>query len=354
MRIDFRAFPLLVAAAAWACAPAADAPADPGALPLLGNVPYSPLEKVSFTMTDTDGRPYDFRAETDGHITLLFFGYTYCPDICPIHMATLSSALRELDPDVRERVRVVFVSVDPARDTPERLEQWLAAFDSSFVAVRGTDEEVAEALAFYRYPPPETSGEEVGYTVGHPASIYAFTPDDLGRAMYGVETTKAVWIHDLNLMAGHDWGTGEPGTGDASAAPAEEPAALAVAGDVQILDVYVPRPPAGDVTAVYLSLRNDGTVPDTLVGLSANVAARGTLHDMRHVEGRMVMEPLRGGVALPPGETVTLAPGGRHGMLEELKAELEPGTTVDVILRFSRAGPVAVQARVVRYEDLVR
>ncbi|HSG47004.1 MAG TPA: SCO family protein, partial [Longimicrobiales bacterium] len=103
------------------CSAPADAPRDPDALALLGTVPVTPLDKVSFTLTDTRGRPFDFRAETDGHITLLFFGYTFCPDICPVHMATLAAALTELDPGVRQDVRVVFVTVDPQRDTPERL-----------------------------------------------------------------------------------------------------------------------------------------------------------------------------------------------------------------------------------------
>jgi len=152
-----------------------------------------------FTLTDQNGRAVsgqDFR----GKLMLVYFGYTFCPDICPIHMATLAAALRELDPAVRNDIRVVFVTVDPERDTPERLAGWMAAFDSSFVGVRGSDEEIAEALAFYRYPPPDRSGDEPGYTVGHPALIYAFTPDNLGRAMYGADTRKNTWVNDLNVL----------------------------------------------------------------------------------------------------------------------------------------------------------
>ncbi len=343
---------LLVALAMVAlqgCAPPADKAPDPDALALKGTIPFEPLPKVSFTLTDTRGRPYDFRAETDGHITLLFFGYTYCPDVCPVHMATLASAMEELDPAVRDDIRVVFVSVDPERDTPERLHKWLSSFDSSFVGLRGTVEQVSDALAFYRYPPPEKSGEEEGYTVGHPAFIYAFTPDNRGRALYGVETTRAIWVHDLNLMAHHEWKA-------TPSAPADEDTArsLATAGDVRILDAYVPRPAAGDVAAVYLTLRNDGQVADTLVALAADVAARGSLHEMRMVDGQMKMAPLAGGIVVPPGATVELKPGGLHGMLEGLSRELEPGSTLKVVLRFAHGGLLAVPARVVRYEDVVR
>lgn len=340
---------VMAAVLAAACAPPAEAPADPDALPLKGTVPFAPLEKVDFVLTDTHGDAYDFRRETDGRIALLFFGYTYCPDICPIHMATLAAALRQLPEAVRSRITTVFVTVDPARDTPERLQGWLAAFDSTFVGLSGSDGDVAEALAFYGYHAPETSGEEVGYTVGHPALIYAFAPDNLGRAMYGPETPQAVWVHDLTLLAGHDW-SGSEGT---ATAPADTPPA-AEAGGIQVLDPVVPRPPTATTTAFYFTLRNTGTVADTLLGLSADVAERATLHDMVLSGNVMRMAPLEGGIPLEPGATVRLEPGARHGMLEGLLGLPEPGGTVTVVLHFARAGEVAVPARVVRYEDVGR
>jgi copper(I)-binding protein len=210
---------------------------------------------------------------------------------------------------------------------------------------------VADVLSFYRFPAPEKSGEEEGYTVGHPAWVYAFTPDDLGRALYGEETTKAIWKHDLSLMAGHDWTHGET-SGEEETEPAGP--VLATVGDVRVLDAYVPRPAAGDVTAAYLTLRNDGAAADTLVAISSDVSARGSLHDMEMKDGTMRMVPLEGGLVIPPGATVALKPGGRHGMLEGLDRELEPGSTVNLILRFARGGTAAVPARVVRYEDLTR
>jgi protein SCO1/2 len=341
--------------AASACAPPAETPSDPNDLPLRGTKPFAPMDKVSFTLADTHGEPFDFRKETDGKIALLFFGYTYCPDVCPMHMATLSTAMRELEPEVREQVRVVFVSVDPERDTPERLDQWLTAFDSSFVGVRGTLEDVSRALAFYRYPSPETSGEEVGYTVGHPALVYAFTPDNLGRAMYGVETPKAVWVHDLNLMAWHRWestSVEDPGPSADEGLASEE--ALASLGPLEVLDAYVPRPPAGETAALYLVLRNTGAVADTLLGFDTEASQSTSLHDMKMSDGVTHMVPMAGGLALPAGETVRLAPGGRHGMLEGLVMELEPGSGVDLTLRFARAGELRVTAHIIRYEDMVR
>lgn len=330
------------------CGPAPDR-SDPNPLGLLGTVPFSPLEKVDFTLPDTRGRPFDFRAETDGRIALLFFGYTFCPDICPIHMASLSAALRELEPEVRDRIVTVFVSVDPERDTPERLQGWLHAFDSSFVGVTGTEEELNRALAFYRYPPTQFSGEAVGYTVSHPALIYAFTPDNLGRALYGSDTPKAVWVHDLNRMAGHDWSpTGAPLDAPPGQALAAEEAGL------QVWDAVVPRPPTATTTAFYATVHNAGPEADTLVGIATGAAASAMLHDMVAEGGVMRMVHLHGGIALPAGGTVRLQPGGLHGMLVGLQGLPEPGSTVRIVLRFARAGEVALDARVVTYEDVGR
>lgn len=348
-----RRAPILAAAAGLAisaCAPPAERPVDPDDLPLRGTKPLAPMEKVDFTLTDTEGRPFDFRDRTDGSLTLLFFGYTYCPDVCPLHMATLASALAELDAEVRQAVRVVFVTVDPERDTPERLAQWLDAFDSTFVGLRGSPEEIAEILAFYRYPPPERGPEETGYLVGHPALVYAFTPDDLGRAMYGAETTQATWVHDLALMAGHPW----TGSGDAAAAQGPSPGVLGSVGPILVMDAYAPVPAAGSTTALYVTLLNTGGAPDTLVAVESEAAAGGMLHATVTEDGIIRMVPMAGGLELLPGVAARLEPGGGHGMLTGLTEELVAGRTLPVTLVMARAGRVTVAARIVRYADLPR
>jgi protein SCO1/2 len=333
-----RAATIMALLAMAACGPPADAPPQV-TLDLRGMQPYVPVEKVDFILTDTDGRPFDFRRETRGRLTFLFFGYTYCPDVCPIQMATLAAAMAELEPAERERVEVVMVSVDPDRDTPDRLRDWLAAFDSSFVGVRGPQEDVDEALAFYGYPPTEFGQiEGGGYLVGHPAYVYAFTPDDFGRAMYPATTTRQEWLHDLRILLEREW------EGVAGAESAESA--------LEVRDARAPAPPAGDRTALYLSMENRGAEADTLVAIATEVAGRSSLHDMEMTGGVMRMVPIVGGLPIPAGGTVTLEPGARHGMLEDLTRDLVPGGTFEVELTFARAGRVVVSVRVVRYEDL--
>jgi protein SCO1/2 len=357
-------------------------------LPFRGTKPLSPMGKVDFTMPAASGESYDFHRETEGRVALLFFGYTYCPDICAIHMATLARALEGLEPEERARVEVVFVTVDPERDTPQRLRGWLDAFDSTFVGVRGSTEEIEEALAYYRYPPPERSDDGQVYTVGHPALIYAFTPDGLGRVMYGPETSRQEWLHDLRMMLGYPWeaweedgsdglseaaggdsaGRGEgagggsddraphgadPGEGAGVPGDAGAGAVLGVAGGVEVLDAYAPAPADGGRTAVYLTLRNTGPGADTLRALATPAANSASLHDMRtDGSGMMRMVPIEG-VPVPAGESVMLAPGRRHGMLEGIGAgRMDPGDTIRATLTFARGGEVTVPVRVVSYDAL--
>lgn len=170
-----------------------------------GRVLPHPLEKPDFTFTDVDGRPYDFRRETEGFITLLFFGYTHCPDICPVHMANIGAVLRDLPAETARRINVVFVTTDPERDTPERLREWLGALHPAFIGLRGPPEEVNAAeqslllpRSVVEAPHREGAHAETGdYFVGHASAVVAFGADGLSRVMYGWPTRQQDWRRDL-------------------------------------------------------------------------------------------------------------------------------------------------------------
>ena len=109
----------------------------------LHGVQLSPVRaKPDFTLENTDGKPFHFVADTRGLVTLLYFGYTNCPDVCPQHLVNIAGALKHMSAKDQERVRVVFVTTDPARDTPERLRGWLNNFDRRFIGLRGGIDEV--------------------------------------------------------------------------------------------------------------------------------------------------------------------------------------------------------------------
>lgn len=179
-----------------------------------GRVIEDPAPRPDFELADVRGGTFDFREETEGHLTLLFFGYTHCPDICPVHMANLAAVLSDLPYPDRRRVRVVFVSTDPERDTPDRVRAWLDRFDPAFTGLVGDLERVNEVQAALGLPPavrqdvaaggePGAGGDggtgaEAGpYLVGHASQVLAVTGDGTARVVYPAGLRQIDWRHDL-------------------------------------------------------------------------------------------------------------------------------------------------------------
>ncbi|HJE27607.1 MAG TPA: SCO family protein [Pseudomonas nitrititolerans] len=128
------------------------------------------------TLTNQDGEPVQVD-QLDGKWTLLFFGYTFCPDICPATLAELRQLRSQLPDEVREQLRPVLVSVDPARDTPEQLKQYLEFFGEGFVGLTGTLDDIQTLANGVGIPfiPGDTSREN--YTVDHSGNLVIIGPD---------------------------------------------------------------------------------------------------------------------------------------------------------------------------------
>lgn len=204
------------------CGPA-DAPA-PGAwagTPLDGSVAM-PAD----TLPTTGGDPFALAAETEGRVTLLFIGYTFCPDICPVHLANLGAVLRDLPLEMTREVSTIFVTADPVRDTPERLREWLGALHRDFVGLRPTREEVnalEDALGLPRSVVDPGDGN-TDYFVGHAGQVLAFDREGVARVAYPWGIRQRDWRRDLPRMVAGRWPEapapvdGEP-QGPAAAAP---------------------------------------------------------------------------------------------------------------------------------------
>ena len=137
------------------------------------------LPDLAFTLTDYTGKVVD-AADFRGKLVLLYFGYTHCPDVCPLTLTHLHVLMQRLGP-LADRTRVLFVSVDPARDTPAILHAYVSAFDPHITGLTGTPAQI-EALA-KRYRVAYNRGPTLpggGYEVAHSAGIYLF--DRRGRA----------------------------------------------------------------------------------------------------------------------------------------------------------------------------
>lgn len=182
-------------------------PADGGSIgELRGTVMEVPILKPDLILTDTEGGLYDLRTETDGYLSLVFFGYTNCPDVCPVHMATLAGVYDELSPEVRDAIKVLFVSTDPKRDTPDRLRQWLNAYHPSFLGLRGEIETINRALGEMKLPgvavvPGQHGAEPI---IGHPSAVLAFGRDGLARVRYPFGVRRADWVNDLPILLGEN------------------------------------------------------------------------------------------------------------------------------------------------------
>ncbi|HEY8243460.1 MAG TPA: SCO family protein, partial [Casimicrobiaceae bacterium] len=139
-------------------------------------------------------------ADYRGKAVVLFFGYTQCPDVCPTTLAALAEAMKALGPDA-DRVQVLFVTVDPERDTSELLKAYVPAFDPRFVGLRG-DAKALEAVAkefriVYQKVPGATP---TTYTVDHSAGTFLFDPQGRLRVYIGHGQAPDAFVHDLREL----------------------------------------------------------------------------------------------------------------------------------------------------------
>jgi protein SCO1/2 len=139
------------------------------------------------------------RTEKDfqGKYMLVFFGYTYCPDVCPTTLAVMADALQKIG-SLADKVTPVFITVDPKRDTPEKIKTYLSSFGKRFVGLTGDAGNIAtvakEYRVYYREHPPENGGE---YTVDHSGVVYLMDPNGMFVANYSLDTGPDMLAADL-------------------------------------------------------------------------------------------------------------------------------------------------------------
>jgi protein SCO1/2 len=153
----------------------------------------------SFVMSDLEDRTVTDR-DLLGRPTAIFFGFTFCPDVCPTTMLSLTSAMKKMGP-VADKLNVVFVSVDPERDTPEALKQYLAFFDPRIRALTGTPRQVANMASAYRAYVRRSETEDEGYTIDHETSVMLFNSKGriIGQIFHGED--ENAFLAKLNTLA---------------------------------------------------------------------------------------------------------------------------------------------------------
>jgi protein SCO1 len=152
-----------------------------------------------FDLPDFEGKPRTL-ADFRGKVTLVFFGYTQCPDACPTTMAELSGILKTLGPDA-SRVQVVFITVDPSRDTPALLKNYVTNFRPDFLALRGDEAQTNKVVKDFKVVVEKVPGKTAdSYTIDHTAGTYVFDPQGRIRLFASQSLEPALLTADIQAL----------------------------------------------------------------------------------------------------------------------------------------------------------
>ncbi|MFE9562700.1 SCO family protein [Streptomyces sp. NPDC006487] len=198
----------LVAAAALTLTACGDEPAKNGQVTQISEsqakagaatVLDRPFDKPDVVLTDTTGKPWNLREQTKGKPTLIYFGYTRCPDVCPLTMSNIAVAKKALPKADQDKLQVVFITTDPERDTPESLGAWLKAQDPAFTGLTGDFATIQAAARTLGIGIEAAKTDAAGNVVSmHGAQVIAFSPKtDEGYLLYGESTTVDDYTKDL-------------------------------------------------------------------------------------------------------------------------------------------------------------
>ena len=152
-----------------------------------------------FALTDHTGKPRTL-ADFRGKVVVVFFGYTRCPDVCPATLVEIKDVMQKLGPDA-EKVQVVFITVDPGRDTPESIQEYVANFDSSFLGLSGTEAELSAVWQAYGvFREIEQTDSVAGYLVAHTSRVYVVDVNGNLSLSFAFGTSPDDVANDLRIL----------------------------------------------------------------------------------------------------------------------------------------------------------
>ncbi len=149
-------------------------------------------------LTGTDGKTYTLET-LKGKVSLVLFGFTQCPDVCPSSLAELTQAMKLLGKEAK-RVQVVLITVDPERDTQEVLRAYVAGFDPDFLGLTGTPEQIKKTAASFKMYYAKTAGTQGNYSMDHSASFYLMDAQGESRVLLNNSVGAAAIAHDIQRL----------------------------------------------------------------------------------------------------------------------------------------------------------
>ncbi len=282
-----------------------------------------------------DGKRFDLK-NLQGRVVVVFFGYTFCPDVCPFTLAKMKQVEAELGKSA-EGLDVVFASVDPQRDSVEKLAAYVPSFDRSFYGVRLEPTEIDRASRSFgltvQYGTPKGGVEtDTNYFVDHTGTYFVIDRTGKLRLQFPPTATVDQMVPDLKQLL-------------AARAPERQ---AREEGRLEIREARAQIFPGRG--AVYFEVVNPGATSDRLVRVETSAASAAETHETIDDGGVMRMRPRPEGFEVPAGGTLRLAPGGKHLMLVDPKpidrASPTEGSTIPLTLHFERAGAIPIQAKV--------
>jgi protein SCO1 len=295
-----------------------------------GMVSQSPPQAADITLTAHTGKVAHLR-DFRGKLVLLYFGYTFCPGICPTTLAQVAQALHTLGPQAAEKIQFLMVSVDPERDTPQRMAEYLAHFHPTFLGLTGTPEEIATAAASYGIYYKKYAGATAdSYLVDHTSTVVVVDETGVVRLMFPFGTPAQAMAEDMAALL--------HGAASASDRP-----------QIQVENTWGRSLPKV-VTAgeFYMVIRNQGIQADKLVGGRSPACGTTELFEVYQTPlGSMGMRPVSAGfIEVPPMGMVELKAGGLHIMCMDKKQDFTAGIQFPLTLAFEKSGEITVQVSI--------
>jgi protein SCO1 len=169
---------------------------------LHGSVLDPPFDVAGDELQTTDGQPYSLTKSTDKRLTLLFFGYTRCDDVCPAVLANLASAMTRLSDSDRKQVDVVFATTDPAYDTPEIIRSYLDRYDKSFIGVTGSIEQLEDVAGSVAAALGTKQPDGSYQADAHTTQVTGIDSDDQAPIYWSATTSSAQFAQDIHTLLG--------------------------------------------------------------------------------------------------------------------------------------------------------
>jgi protein SCO1/2 len=288
------------------------------------DAPRANLPRPAFPISGVDSQGGTFQlTDQRGKVVVLAFGFTSCPDICPTTLARLKGLVRQLG-DQAAQLAVVFVSVDPERDTPERLGAYVNGFDSSFHGVFVDRARLKPLLDAYEIV---ATKRELDSSLKHNGAVNFYSIDHTGGFLIVDKSGQ------LRLKV--------PPAADAETLTASVQRLLREDGGLSVRAAHARLSP--NAGAVYLTIDNGTGETDRLLSVHAPDAELAALHEVVEDKGVMQMLPRPEGFPIAPHSTLDLSPGGKHVMLMGLGAH-KASEPLALELHFQRAGAIWVKA----------